>query len=126
MEEALEHRYFKITTGLRNFKNNNKPEDEEPERPMRYQRISQLMNCYDDDEYQSLLLRQQDQFKCSQNMDRMTSQVIKKEKQLSLKTVMNMKTKRVKKSEIVDQPAPETLQEPENIAVKELKYEEVK
>ena len=59
-------------------------------------------------------------------MDRMTSQVIKKEKQLSLKTVMNMKTKRVKKSEIVDQPAPETLQEPENIAVKELKYEDVK
>ena len=64
MEETLEHRYFKITTGLRNFQSNNKPEDQEPERPMRYQRISQLMNCFDDDEYQSLLLRQQDQFKC--------------------------------------------------------------
>lgn len=50
-EEALKHRLYKIRTTLENVGEASDPEDEEPQRPMRYQRISYLMNCYDDDEF---------------------------------------------------------------------------
>ena len=98
-EESLKHRYLKIKTGLKDVANESDSENEEPERPMRFQRISQLMNCFDDDEFQSLLTRQQDQFKSYQNLDRLTSQLLKKEKQLKLKNVMHTKNKRQKKDE---------------------------
>ena len=59
LDECLKHRFYKIrTAGLNATQGQrNDSEDEEPQRPTRYQRISYLMNCYDDDEFQSLLLR---------------------------------------------------------------------
>lgn len=128
-EEQLKHRFYKFSSGLRNsaaVKRNNESEDEEPQRPMRYQRISQLMNCYDDDEFQGLFQRQQDQFKCFQNLDRTTSQLIKKEKQLQLKNVMHTKVKRAKKASVQDWAPEEALHQPKNIAVKLLSYKEIK
>jgi len=73
LDECLKHRFYKIRTNLRDTGVNNDTDEEEPQRPTRYQRISYLMNCYNDDEFQSLLTRHQDQFKCFQNLDRMTS-----------------------------------------------------
>lgn len=125
-EEQLKHRYYKFKCSIRTSQSPNKTDDEEPARPMRYQRISQLMNCYDDDEYHCLFQRQQDQFKCYQNLDRTTSQLMKKEKQLLLKNVLHSKVKRVKKTSVDEDQSEEALQEPEDIAVKPLVYQQVK
>ena len=95
--ECLNHRYFKIKTCLKNSVIQNEHEDEEPQRPIRSQKISQLMNCFDEDECHTLLQRQQDHFKCFQNLDRMASQIQKKEKQLQLKSAMHFQQKKEKK-----------------------------
>ena len=125
-EEQLRHRFYKFNSSLKNSVELVESEDEEPFRPMRYQRIAQLMNCYDDEEFTTLFTRYQDQFKCWQNMDRTTSQLIKKEKQLQLKNVLHSKVKRAKKASVHDMSQDEALHEPKNIAVKLLSYKEIK
>ena len=55
-----------------------------PQRPQRMPRAIQLLNGLEDVEYNREILRKQDQFKSYQQLNKLTSQLIKKEKNTNL------------------------------------------